>query len=101
MTFDEWNELWERAHRDMAPWDRRPSPHLIDGVLGDPDRCFLRYLFAEIAGTTHMLGGFAHRANVGRLVWVREFVRPDTMETVTVRVVLEHDGVEIVTAFLA
>ena len=42
-TDEEWNAVWDRACRAMAPWDRAPAPYLIDSLL-DPNARERRWL---------------------------------------------------------
>jgi hypothetical protein len=95
----EWHALWERAHREMAVWDRVPSRHLIDELLQQRDRGYLHDWFAEIAGTTHMLGGMADTTYPDRRIWSRFLPVPATMGPARIRVVLDGDGRTIITAF--
>jgi hypothetical protein len=83
----------------MAVWDRVPSLHLIDDVLARPGRGYLRDWFAEIAGTTHMLGGTADLVVPHRRIWSRFLPVPATMGPARIRVVLDGDGRTIITAF--
>lgn len=96
----EWRAAWERAHREMAIYDRAPSVHLIDQfVVNDPERRgWMTDRFDWLASTTQLPGGRPDLTNPDRTVWKRPALRPDTMETVIVRVVLDGNGREILTA---
>ncbi|MBC7462372.1 MAG: hypothetical protein H7287_13520 [Thermoleophilia bacterium] len=80
-----WVELWERAHRDMAPHRFTPHPHLITQLLSLwPDRGWLSEHFSELAEVCRYLlpdweeddprdtcGWFIHLDHGARLVRVR------------------------------
>jgi hypothetical protein len=94
---ERWRTEWERAHREMAPWRRRPRMHLIDELLRRDERGWLRDQYDWIASTTHMPGGTAQ--DDGGTRWHRTYFDTATMRTTTVRVVLGTDGTTIATAF--
>jgi hypothetical protein len=45
---DAWREIWELAHREMAPWGRLPAPYLIDR-LTDPRLGDRRWLIEHLS----------------------------------------------------
>ncbi len=94
---DEWHREWVRAHVEMAPWDRIPQKHLIDRVLDEPARGWLRHHYAWIASTTHAPDG--EPQDDGGIRWERMFRDHATMGAILVRVVLGTDGITIVTAY--
>ena len=96
---DEWQGEWMRAHVQMAPYGRRPSMHLIDGIviLHPAERGWLRELYDVIASTTLMPGG--RGGGNDETCWDRSVTRTDTLRSVLLRVSLGRDGRTIVTAF--
>jgi hypothetical protein len=81
----------------MAPWDRVPSVHLVDAAVGRPDRRWISRLYDVFAATSHMPFGEPQADDGFR--WHRVVIRPDTVERVTIRVVLGSDEHTIATSF--
>lgn len=84
----------------MVLFDRRPSRHLIDQLQRD-GRAWLKPYLGFIADATHMPDGVADRDFPGRRIWFRQLLRPATMYVVTIKIFLDEDGIEIVTAYEA
>lgn len=83
----------------MALWDRVPSVHLIDQIVAvaPRERGWLRFHFESLAATTHRSGGSVQHD--ARIRWTCELHRPDTMKIVHTRVVLDADGITLLTAY--
>lgn len=93
----EWAELWRAGHREMQPYERYPSVHLIDRIATYQQRSWLREHFAAIALATHSMEGQVQddeRVRFRFMVW-----SPVIMGLVSVRVILDRDGNQILNAF--
>ena len=92
----EWHAMWVHACIEMAPYGRRPSVHLIDQLLDMPDRNWLLDQFAGLGDATIQPGGTLQ--SNGRETWNIQLLDHATMIIKDVRVVLDIDGVVILTA---
>ena len=85
--------------RAMEPYGRAPSPHLIDNLVKHSERRWLHYYFDVIASTTRFGDGDEDAVLVARRIWYRDLTDPATMEIVTIKIVLDENDYEIVTAY--
>ncbi len=98
---DEWEAAWERAHREMAIYDRAPNHHLIDNIVSfyPASRGWLADRFGWMADVTTQQGWRPDATYPDRRVWLRPATRPDTLEQVMVKIVLLEDQRTILTAY--
>jgi hypothetical protein len=89
--------LWILAHREMEPYGRRPSIHLVDRLVAAPTRGWLRDHLAAMALAT--LSSEYEPQDDGRRRFRFIAYSPTIMGRVSVRVVLEHDREQVVNAF--
>jgi hypothetical protein len=73
----QWRWLWELAHREMAPFDRRPSPYLIDRLC-DPKYRYRRWLVGRLGLIAQVTREreFDNEQSGGALAWETTFTDP-------------------------
>lgn len=81
----------------MRPYDRAPSVHLIDVLLRSRRRQWLRLRYEALADVTTRPPDDVQRD--GRSIHIGHLTNPATMRPERVKIVLEPDEHEIVTAY--
>jgi hypothetical protein len=94
-----WHALWKHAHHEMAAWNRRPAPYLIDSLL-DPrkrHRRWLRHHLAELAQVTREREADAVQPD-GTLRWDSIITAPDGRRR-RIRILVNDQTNELFNAF--